>query len=467
MKVDEKQIAALIRQPSEGLQVELKTWLDPRVDDCIAKLIKSIFAIRNRNGGFLVIGFNNATGLPDSYSLGLDVVTLYHVDKIQGLVSRYASVSFEIAVVLRERDGQLHPVIVVPEGVQVPVIVKRDLTINGGKKLLKKDDVYFRTLQSNGTPSSARLSPGDYPELLEICFDNREADIARFLRRHLSGFNGRAIESLLDTSHADPMKRLRDRASALIAKGNGAFAAATDQRDIGSELLRVQDALTMRVGLVLDPRPGELPTKEFMNIVSASNPQYTGWPMWLDSRGFTKKEHRAYVSDGVWQALIVHLDGGWPQHFDFLRFDPQGEFYLQQVMQDDLNDRVTPGTVMDLELMIYRVAEVLAVGVSMARKLGWEPDATAGFAFQWTGLKGRMLSSWVNPMRWVGVLGGQSHSPAVEAFVQVPVETPHSALAPHVAIVMGPLFASFDGYAPPQELLETCVRKLIERKMDS
>ena len=125
MKTDEKQIAALLHQPSEGLQVELKTWLDPRNDESVAKLVKAIFAIRNRNGGFLVIGVDDATHLPDSYALDEDVGTLYHVDTIQGLVSRFASVRFEIEVALCKRDGQLHPVIVVPEGVRVPVIVER------------------------------------------------------------------------------------------------------------------------------------------------------------------------------------------------------------------------------------------------------------------------------------------------------------------------------------------------------
>ena len=191
MKIDENQITALLQRPSEALQVELKTWLDPRDDDHIAKLVKAIFAIRNRNGGFIVIGYADATQHPDKFDLDKSVGMLYHVDKIQGLVSRYASNSFEIAVPLRKRDGQWHPVIV------VPVIVKRDLVSNGGKKLLQKGDVYFRTLQSNGTPSSARLLPGDYPELLDICFENREADIGRFLRRHLSGIDSHVVETLL------------------------------------------------------------------------------------------------------------------------------------------------------------------------------------------------------------------------------------------------------------------------------
>ena len=188
--IEENQITSLLRQPSEGLQVEIKSWVDPRTDESIAKIIKAIFAIRNRNGGFLIIGFDDDTLLPGRYSLDQSVDKLYHVDTIQALVSRYANSPYEVAVAIRDHDGQLHPVIVVPEGVRVPVVVKRNLVANGSKKLLEVGDVYFRTLLSNGTPSSARILPSDYPELMDICFENREADIGRFLRRHLSGVDG-------------------------------------------------------------------------------------------------------------------------------------------------------------------------------------------------------------------------------------------------------------------------------------
>ncbi|HWU81120.1 MAG TPA: hypothetical protein VN158_13770, partial [Caulobacter sp.] len=213
MVIDEDQISGLLRKPSEALQVEVKTWLDPRVDADIAKLVKAIFAIRNRNGGYLILGLNNTTMQPDSYALDKGVGVLFHIDAIQGLVSRFASEAFEVVVALRERDGQVHPVIVVPEGVRVPAVVKRDLRGEGGKVLLREGDVYFRTLQSNGTPSSARLAPSDYAEMLEICFENREADIGRFLRRHLSGL-GSAVPALFEAALDDPAKRLRDRAFA-------------------------------------------------------------------------------------------------------------------------------------------------------------------------------------------------------------------------------------------------------------
>jgi hypothetical protein len=75
----------------------------------------------------------------------------------------------------------------VPEGIRITVAARRDLKDEQGKYLIREGDVYFRTLRSNGTPSTAKARPNDWPDILEICFENRDADIGRFLRRHLTG----------------------------------------------------------------------------------------------------------------------------------------------------------------------------------------------------------------------------------------------------------------------------------------
>ena len=465
MKIDENQLVSLLQQPSETLQVELKTWLDPRDKEHTAKLVKAIFAIRNRNGGFIVIGYGNSTQRPDQFDLSESVEKLYHIDEIQGLVSRYANDSFEIDVLLREHEGQRHPIIAVPEGVKVPVIVKRDLDDNKGNRLLKRGDLYVRTLKSNGTPSSAEVSPDDYTDLLDLCFENREADIGRFVRRQLSGIDNQVVNTLLGVGSTDPMQQHRERAIALIRDGENHAEIAAEKCAATEKLLIVKEYLTMHVGLVLDPaKPDEIPTKGFLNKVFVSNPRYTGMPIWFDSRDFVNYDHRPYVSGDAWQALIVALDErSWTKCAEFMRFNPKGEFYLKRVMQDDFT--VATSKVMDVVLMIYRVAEVLAVGLNIARNIGWNSDSTACFAFRWTGLNERILSSWAGP-RWYDVTGGTSHSDEAEAFVYVPLEVSHSALAPHVAKAVGPLFALFDGYEPPQEIIEKCVQKMIKRAMD-
>jgi hypothetical protein len=57
----------------------------------------------------------------DDLTLTVEHQAAPHLDKIQGIVSRYASELFEVAVAFGERDGQDYPVIVVPEGIGTPV----------------------------------------------------------------------------------------------------------------------------------------------------------------------------------------------------------------------------------------------------------------------------------------------------------------------------------------------------------
>jgi predicted HTH transcriptional regulator len=179
MEIDQSRIDDLVARPSESLNVEIKRWINPAEPEGQGKIIKAAFAIRNRNGGFLLIGFDDVTLLPDQTSAPSDVQTAFHLDVIQGLISRYASEPFEIAVGFATRDGQKYPVVVVPEGVRTPVAVQRDLPDprNSNRALIRKGELYFRTLASNGTPSTSLARASDWAAIIEICFENREADI--------------------------------------------------------------------------------------------------------------------------------------------------------------------------------------------------------------------------------------------------------------------------------------------------
>jgi len=130
-----------------------------------------------------------------------------------------------------------HPVIVVPEGVRVPVVAKAELKGAKGKPLIRVGDVYFRTLGSNGTVSTAPARSSDWRDIVEICFENREADIGRFMCRR--------------------------------------------KRKLGAEQMNKLDAGTWEVALVIDPpRSDATPDKQFLNSFVVLNPNYSGWPVW-------------------------------------------------------------------------------------------------------------------------------------------------------------------------------------------
>lgn len=459
----------IVARPVESLNVELKTWLDLNDDAHAAKLVKALFALRNRNGGYLVIGFDDATLQPDPYTLTRPLEEVYHHDEVQAKVSRYAHETFEIMVRYGRRDGNSYPVISVPEGVRTPVAVKSDLAgSTPGTMLLRRGDIYFRTLQSNGTPSSAKVMPADLADLMEICFDNREADIGRFFRRQLGVGGVDALRAMLGAPPArTEAEQLKARAQALIVRGDTAFDAALAAAPPPEGKVHRIDGLTMRVGMVAaPPHQDALPTNEFMSRVQAANPQYTGWPAWLDARGFSQAKDRARVEGDAWVTLIQGGDMGSRERLEYMLYDPKGEFFVRRLMQDDTADQVTPGTVLDPVLMLYRVTEFIAAGIAVLRGAGWSEQDRAGFAFSWSGLSGRRIASWANPMRFFGVGEGyESLTPGAVSYVEVSLDTPHLALAPAVEKAVAPLFAAFNGYQPPSALVEDAVRALIERKL--
>jgi hypothetical protein len=231
MEIDQSRIDDLVARPSESLNVEIKRWINPADPEGQAKIIRAVLAIRNRNGGFFLIGFDDKTLLPEQTSTPTDVQTIFHLDVIQALISKYASEPFEIAVGFGARNGQKYPVVVIPEGVRTPVAIKRDLPdpTNPNRSLIREGDLYFRSLASNGTPSTSLARPSDWATIIGICFENREADIGRFLRRHISGRDiasfVEALTSLMPPT-APPPPTLKGHAHSLLAEGEEKLRSA-------------------------------------------------------------------------------------------------------------------------------------------------------------------------------------------------------------------------------------------------
>jgi len=114
---------------------------------------------------------------------------------------------------------------------------------------------------------------------------------------------------------------------------------------------------------------------------------------------------------------------------------------------------------------VIRCAEAIAVGIAFAKAMQCDPEATnLAFAFRWTKLQGRELASWAQPGRYISP-GRQAYQDDFTALVNVPLETPLSALSEYVAQVVVPLYEVFDGFTLSKEIIEDLTRRLIERKL--
>jgi len=459
MNFDRENLKGLVFNGAENLSIEMKRWFNPDTSDGIAKIAKATLALRNNNGGCLIIGLKDDEGTPDTENIPKNIRDTFHSDKIQSIVSKYASELFEIQVEYIERDNLLIPVICVPGNIKTPVVSKSQLKSEGGKILIDVNKLYVRSLSSNNTVSTTEIQYRDWERLLSICFDNREADIARFIRRHLSSVDPEMLNTVLRSFSENiiPEKSQKEIVLENANEGKQRF-----QRLIEEKKYKLPDAGFFEVSFVINGTIQELSlNKEFLNLVSANNPSLTGWPLWVDSRGFSTQD-RPFVNNGAWEAILFELSGVF-KFIDYWFMKPSGAFYHIRVLEDDFkrDDRLQ---VLDFRLPIRRVGEAIAVAISFSKALACEEESTAiDFLFRWSRLRNRILTSWVEPSYWIS-RGYKAYQDEVISYLSVPLETPPSAIFEHVYKAISPLYEVFNGFQLSKSVVEKIVNEMIERK---
>jgi Putative DNA-binding domain len=462
MAESEEDLKSLLADPHESLDLELKQWIDPSTNEGKAKIARACIALRNNNGGRLVIGFTNE-GRPDVTNVPQDVRKMFHVDVVQAIVGRCSAELFGIEVSFVEREGLTYPVITVPSGVRTPVTAKTTLRSTDGKSVLIRDNaVYVRSLSSNLTVSSAEPTRSDWDRVIRICFDNREADFGGFVRRHLAALNP-DILAALGPAFAGLLKppSTADKVTEGLNRGKARFEVEAKRRKVQLASLGYHESLILIDGEAVQQNP----TDFFLATLLTKAPQHTGWPPWVYLPNTPIQSYRPYVYEQGWEAFIDDLAGtaAFDASFDFWRIEPRGFFYRLRVLEDDLvKERgVEPGTRLDFLLQISRVAEVISTGLSFGRSLGCDETKTSlVFGFLWTGLADRQLTCWVEPHRSF-YSRGLAVQDALTTSVVVPLETPQSGIAPHVENAVRDLFMLFGGMSFESRVIEQIVSKAI------
>jgi hypothetical protein len=59
-------------------------------------IVRVALALHNHSSGYLIVGFDNETLQPARNNVASDARALFHIDKIQGLVSMSASEPFDV-----------------------------------------------------------------------------------------------------------------------------------------------------------------------------------------------------------------------------------------------------------------------------------------------------------------------------------------------------------------------------------
>ena len=465
MPFDQAQLIELINQPNETLSIELKSWIDPGSNSGIEKIVKACLAMRNNNGGSLLIGFDNEKGNPIIEGAPEDVLSDFHVDKIQGLLTKYSSESFEVYIHYPKIDGNTYVVIEIPTGVKTPVATKSAL-IDENKNFIRENKIFVRTLNANNTPSTAEANYKDWPVLMEKCFDNREADVGRFIRRHLSNASLLELKELFlssNDSYDFDNRSINEVDLEFIKSSFKRFEFISNERD-----LNLPNHGSMEVSVKIEGEINQFSANtDFLNLVSATNPGLTGWPVWDDTRAFVNSAHRPFVFEGFWEAFVASFGEGHFDHLDYWRISPEGRFYLYRAFQDDIGSRDSKpvaGTVLDYGLVVLRAAECIIVAIAFAKAMQANDDSKLRITFRWRGLRGRTLSSWANPERYIDY-NKSAYQDEVITSIELPVDTASGTVAGYVESVTSPLFEVFEGFELSSEIIDEFTSRLIQREL--
>src|SRR5262249_41998219 len=148
--------------------------------------------------------------------------------------------------------------------------------------------------------------------------------------------------------------------------------------------------------------------------------------------------------DGVIECWLKPKDAGAsrahddPAHCDFWRAAPSGQAFIMRGYLEDSQETFAPRTVFDTTLPVWRMAEELLHARNLAHEIADDPSKiTVRFRALYTGLSGRVLRAWANPLADLMVEGGAARSDeaALETTATVPqierrlAETIHPMIA--------------------------------------
>jgi len=443
-----ERLADLLVAPQEDLSLELKNWLDLAGDnEAKATFAKAALALANHGGGFILLGITDQVGGAVEALDRPATFDRYNQDGINGIIQNYADPPFHCSVhLVPDPAGRLFPVVVVPGGHKIPVRARRSGP-NG--QTIQQNAIYVRKPGPRSEPPS---SAQDWDELLARCLSNRRDELLDQIRGLLTGIAPIATEPPAPARLDAWSERSLSRWNELRAKLPPADAARCPHGyhwfayELGGELRHLE-------GMA------------FKQAIERAVVRHTGWPpFWYPTRDGIAP----YPFDGAiecWLGGDTKYGFGHHEasHSDFWRISPDGlAFLLRGYQEDSLEGRInpppSPGTFFDLTLPIWRAGEVLLHARSLASALVNGP-ATVAFKVKYTGLAGRTLTSLSAAQLFFS--GGQA---ARQDEVMLSTVVDASSIEPNlpeiVQPLLEPLYALFDFYQPPAQLVAEQLMKL-------
>jgi transcriptional regulator with XRE-family HTH domain len=210
---------------------------------------------------------------------------------------------------------------------------------------------------------------------------------------------------------------------------------------------------------------------QFRDMLKASVVRHTGWPLFLF---LTRPEFEPYEKDGVLECWLKPEDAGANRplgdaaHCDFWRAATTGRAFAIRGYQEDGQETFPPRTIFDTTLPTWRIGEALLHADALAGHLAENKDKTnVRLRVLYTGLSGRVLRAWGNPMSDLMFEGGGARSDEAMLETVVPVGEIKSNLAKILHPLIASLFERFGATGLSVERVEEEIEKMKKNNFGS
>ena len=338
--------------PAEGLDFEVKQWLDMTDPEAQGLVAKALIALENHGGGFLLFGYMEDAQkklIPDpNRPASLEP---YLGDALNAIVKRRAEPSFHVEVTVQNHaaTGDEYPLVRVGGASRVPI--RSDSATPGGTL---KQHVYY--IRAPGPESRGPLDAAEWDALLRRAVLNQREEIVSVLRSILPSEGGMA---LLASSSTDD--ELNEFAEAARSRWKSLNESLPDQHPARIKLGHFDFAARI-IGTPKGANAADI------RAANERARKYTGWPVFVTMYDADTKPKLVDDCVEAWVANVKLPDVG---HADFWRIRPDGYFFLLRGYQEDSTDQQkgfgSPGKLFETTLPIWRLGEfLLRVGEHIA-----------------------------------------------------------------------------------------------------
>lgn len=421
--------------PSEGLDFEVKGWLDMTDQDHRGTIAKALIALENHGGGLLLIGYSeNEAGKLVPEQPRPASLAAYTTDEFNDIVKRYAEPSFHVDLTIQKHPetSEEFPLIAVHGSSKVPVRSYRASPNNS----IRKDCYYVRR---PGPASETPQDGSEWDKLIRRCVLNQREDIISVLRNF--GLATIAVPNPGPPS-PDSLQLLTNFSNECQARWSAL-----------NEGLHVEHPSRIKLGnfsfaAKIEGEKRNLNAKNVLELLERGR-RYTGWPAFVTLHSEENKPRLIDKGLQAWLALLKYPDVA---HADFWRICLDGHFFLLRGMQEDALDepkfKGKEGTLFEATLPIWRLGEYLLRVHYIASEM-FEPGFKITVMCKWTGLKNRHLF----------VHRGHRYIPSyttiedtVETNGQFDGDAIRDLLPDTVKALTLPLYESFELFQPPDEM---------------